>query len=31
MQDILKTIEAASPSLSKGQRLIAAFIQKHYD
>ena len=31
MQDILKTIEAAAPSLSKGQKLIASFIQKHYD
>lgn len=31
MQDILKTIDAAAPSLSKGQKLIAAFIQNHYD
>lgn len=31
MQDLLKTMETAMPSLSKGQKLIAGYIQKHYD
>jgi len=31
MQDLLKTIEAAMPSLSKGQRAIAGYIQNHFD
>ncbi len=31
MQDLLKIIDEAMPSLSKGQRRIAQFIENHYD
>lgn len=31
MQDLLKTIETAMPSLSKGQKAIAGYIQKHFE
>ncbi len=31
MQDLLSIIKEAMPSLSKGQKRIAAFIEKHYD
>ena len=31
MQDLLKIIETAMPTLSKGQKRIAAFIENHYD
>lgn len=31
MQDLLKNIETAMPSLSKGQRAIAGYIQNHFD
>lgn len=31
MQDLLKIIETAMPTLSKGQKRIASFIENHYD
>ena len=31
MQDLLKSIDEAMPSLSKGQKRIAQFIENHYD
>ena len=31
MQDLLKTIDEAMPSLSKGQKMIARYIRDHYD
>ena len=31
MQDLLKTIENAMPTLSKGQRAIAGYIREHFD